>query len=546
MTLASETLARRLGLPRARTHDLRIDRDLPVPMDDGVILLADRWVGEDDADRPQPTVLVRTPYGRRGFFGLLYGRMLAERGLQVLVQSVRGTFGSGGEFSPFDERADGLATLRWIAGQPWHDGKVGTTGASYLGLVQWALAPEAGPILGAMAPSVTASQFHGQSFAGGSLSLESAASWLVLVTTQERRLAPVHMLRGMRRLETLLDDLPIGELDEQATGEPLPWFRDAVSQTEREDAYWVARDFSAGVGSVTAPVQLVGGWYDIFLPWMVEDFVALRKAGRAPQLIIGPWAHTSPGLMAVGARESLAWLRAHLLGDDRLLQPVPVRVYRTGDDPGWCELPDWPPPGAREMRWHLGAGGRLSAAFADGAAEPSRYRYDPAEPTPAVGGPVLLTRNPVLDNRALEERADVLTFTSDRFTEPLTVMGPVRAEVFARSSLPHFDVFVRLCDVDTDGVSRNVCDGLLRVEPGRSPTDDEGVSRVRLDLWPTAHRFGVGHRLRVLVASGAHPRYARNHGTGEPIATATTLRATDMVIFHDATRPSAVMLGVVY
>ena len=200
MSLASEALARRLGLPRAKTHDLRIDRDLEVPMDDGVVLLADRWVAADDADRPQPTVLVRSPYGRRGFFGLLHGRMLAERGLQVLVQSVRGTFGSGGEFSPFDERADGLATLRWIAEQPWHEGKVGTTGASYLGLVQWALAPEAGPILGAMAPSVTASQFHGQSFAGGSMSLESAASWLVLVTTQERRLAPVHMLRGMRRL----------------------------------------------------------------------------------------------------------------------------------------------------------------------------------------------------------------------------------------------------------------------------------------------------------------------------------------------------------
>jgi len=520
-------------------------------MDDGAVLLADRWVAQDDADRPQPTVLVRSPYGRRGFFGLLHGRMLAERGLQVLVQSVRGTFGSGGEFSPFDERADGLATLRWIAEQPWHEGKVGTTGASYLGLVQWALAPEAGPILGAMAPSVTASQFHGQSFAGGSMSLESAASWLVLVTTQERRLAPVHMLRGMRRLETLLDDLPIGELDEQATGEPLPWYRDALAQTRREDAYWVARDYSAGVGSVTAPVLLTGGWYDIFLPWMVEDFVALREAGRAPQLVIGPWAHTSPGLMAKGARESLAWMRAHLLGDDRLLSDAAVRVFRTGEEPEWVELPDWPPPGARETRWALGAGDRLAPEPTDAgdpgpeAAVPSRYRYDPADPTPAVGGPVLLTRDPVVDNRELEERDDVLVFTSAPLTEPLTAMGPVRAEIFVRASLPHFDVFVRLCDVDEKGVSRNVCDGLLRVEPGRCPVDDDGVCRVSLDLWPTAHRFGAGHRLRVLVASGAHPRFARNHGTGEPIATATRMLAADLEVFHDAQRPSAVVFGVV-
>ena len=156
------------------------------------------------ATHPQPTVLVRTPYGRIG----MYGRLLAERGLQVVMQSVRGTFGSGGEFNPFDERADGLATLLWIAQQRWHRGQVGTTGASYLGLVQWALALEAGPILGAMATSVSASQFHGQVHAGGSISLQSMASWLVLVAAQERRFAPVRMLQGLQRLPAMLDELP--------------------------------------------------------------------------------------------------------------------------------------------------------------------------------------------------------------------------------------------------------------------------------------------------------------------------------------------------
>ena len=170
---------------------------------------------------------------------------------------------------------------------------------------------------------------------------------------------------------------------------------------------------------------------------------------------------------------------------------------------------------------------------------------DPADPTPAVGGPVLLTRDPVVDNHELEERDDVLVFTSAPMAEPLTAMGPVRAEIFVRASLPYFDVFVRLCDVDEEGVSHNVCDGLLRVEPGRCPVDDDGACRVSLDLWPTAHRFGTGHRLRVLVASGAHPRFARNHGTGEPIATATRMVAVDLEVFHDPRRPSAVVFGVV-
>lgn len=512
-------------------------------MDDGVVLLADRWVAAGNEARPQPTVLVRTPYGRSG----IYGRLLAERGLQVVVQSVRGTFGSGGEFSPFNEREDGLATLRWIAGQPWHAGQVGTIGASYLGLVQWALAPDAGSMLGAMAASVSASQFHGQTYPGGSMSLESLASWLVLVAEQERRFAALRVMRDLYRLPEALDELPIADLDERVSGSRVGWYRDGLQYIEHDDEYWAQRDFSDRVAAVEAPVQLVGGWYDIFLPWMVEDYVALREAGRAPQLIIGPWAHTSVELLGAGLREGLAWMHAHLLGDTRLVRRSPVNVYVTGDQARWRELPDWPPPAARATPWFLAADGRLTDTVSEleGGGTPSRYRYDPADPTPAVGGPVLLTRAPVVDNGPLEARSDVLSFTGDPLPGPLTVIGPVSAEVYARSSLAYHDVFVRLCDVDTAGVSRNVCDALVRVEPGAHPEDGDGVRHVRLDLWPTAHRFAAGHRLRVLVSSGAHPRYARNPGTAEPLATATDLLASDQEIFHDARRPSSVLLPVV-
>src|SRR4051794_2286067 len=189
-----------MRLPRARTLDVVCRRDLRATMDDGATLLADRWVARDDADRPQPTVLVRSPYGRRQLLGLIFGRLLAERGLQVLIQSCRGTFGSAGDFRPFDERADGLATLRWLREQPWHDGRIGMIGPSYLGLVQWAVAPDAGDDLAALAIQVSASQFHGQTYAGGALSLETAASWLVLVAEQERRFAPLAMARALRRV----------------------------------------------------------------------------------------------------------------------------------------------------------------------------------------------------------------------------------------------------------------------------------------------------------------------------------------------------------
>ena len=557
MSLASAIVARRMRLPRAQTRDVLCQRDLRVTMDDGAVLLADRYVARTRSREPQPTVLVRSPYGRRQLFGLLFGRLLAERGLQVLVQSVRGTFGSHGEFSPFDERADGLATLRWIRAQPWHAQRIGMIGPSYLGLVQWALAPDAGDDLAALAIQVSASQFHGQTYAGGSLALQTAASWLVLVAEQERRLAPLAMIRGLRHLPSLFAQLPIGELDARATGAEVAWFRQALANRDRSDAYWVARDFAAGVASVTAPVQLVGGWQDIFLPWMLEDFADLHAAGRAPQLVIGPWTHTSPAMLAAGLHEGLGWLRAHLLCDERLLGPPGVRAFVTGERSGggWRQLDGWPPAGTGERRLWLADGARLQDVEPEtdagggsgdgGSGDPGggdRYRYDPADPTPSLGGPVLLARDPVVDNRALEARPDVLTYTGEALRETVEAIGTVRVELYVRASSPHFDLFARVCDVDAAGASWNVCDALVRVEPGRFDAAADGCTRVAFALWPIGHRFAAGHRIRLQVSSGAHPRYARNPGTGEDLATATALRAVDVTVLHDSQHPSVLVL----
>ena len=548
MTLPSEILARQMHLPRAETHDVICEEDLRAPMDDGVVLLADRWVARERADEAQPTVLVRSPYGRKQFVGLLFGRLLAERGLQVVVQSVRGTFGSGGDFNPFDERADGLATLRWIREQPWHSERIGTIGPSYLGLVQWAVAPDAGDDLAALSIQVSASQFHGQTYAGGSLSLETSASWLVLVAEQERRFAPLAMVRALRRLPALLSELPLSDLDLRATGTEVDWFREGLANPDRAGAWWVSRDYAAGVSKVTAPVQFIGGWYDIFLPWMLEDFAALHAAGHAPQLIIGPWTHTDPGLVAAGTRDGIAWLRAHLLGDGRLVPPATVRMFVTGEGVAerWRDLPTWPPPGTSPLQLWLCADASLSQAApdrGDGAAGGDRYRYDPADPTPSVGGPVLLSREPVVDNRELEAREDVLTYTTGPLPDALDAIGPVSVELFIRASSPYFDVFARVCDVDADGASRNVCDALDRVAPGRFEQLADGAWRVAFALWPTAHRFAAGHRIRLQVASGAHPRYARNPGTGEDPNESTRLVAVELEVLRNSEHPSALTLS---
>ncbi len=545
MSTASEILARRMHLVRAETHDVVCEHDLRAEMDDGAVLLADRWVERATRDRPQPTVLLRSPYGRRQFIGLIFGRLLAERGLQVVIQSVRGTFGSEGDFNPFDERADGLATLRWIRAQPWHSGGVGMFGPSYLGLVQWAVAAADGEGPDALALQVTASQFHGQTYPGGSMSLETTASWMVIVAAQESLLAPLAIARGLQRLPSVLSELPLSELDERATGAQVDWYRRGLGRYSREDEYWTARDFAAGVADVDVPVQLMGGWYDIFLPWMLDDFATLHAAGRRTQLIIGPWTHTAPGLMAASLKDGAGWLRAQLLGDDRLMPDDAVRVFVTGEEPhgGWRTLEAWPPPGMRPRRLWLASNHRLTESEPVGEETGGdRYRFDPADPTPSLGGPVLLARDPVLDNRPLETRDDVLVYTGEPLREPLEAIGPVSVELWVRTSSPYFDLFARVCEVDRKGVSRNVCDALQRVVPEQFEESADGSRRVAFELWPTAHRFAAGHRIRLQVSSGAHPRYARNPGTGEDPVTTTRLQPVDVEVLRDAAHPSMLVL----
>jgi putative CocE/NonD family hydrolase len=301
MSFASEIAGRMMKLPVPQTRDVVVERDIAVPMEDGARLLADRWYARN-SESDLPTLLVRSPYGRAGAFGLLFGRLFAERGFQVVIQSVRGTFGSEGDFNPFDERADGLATIAWLETQPWHTkGRLGMTGPSYLGLTQWAVARDANGSLGALTPQVTASQFHSQAYGGGGVSLDTALSWLLIIGLQERRFGLARIPFALRRrLPPLFEHMPLGELDEMLGTGQVAYFQEWLEHSAADDPYWARRDNSAGIADVQAPVQLVGGWYDIFLPWLLDDYVALREAGREPQLIVGPWAHTSAGLAADG------------------------------------------------------------------------------------------------------------------------------------------------------------------------------------------------------------------------------------------------------
>lgn len=542
MSASTRLLEAVFQLPPAVTRSVRVTRDLRVPTRDGITLLTDHYA---PAVPGAPTVLIRTPYGRRGPMSLL-GELIAERGFHTVVQSCRGTFGSGGTFEPLlHERADGLDTLDWLRKQSWYAGSFGLFGASYQGFVQWAIAADAGVELRAMVAVVTASQTRDSTYAGGAFSLDTVLTWTELLEAQavpwwSRQ---VELKRGQPKLRRGLSHLPLGEADSVATGGSVAFFQEWLTHTEVGVDYWRQRAFDERITEVSAEVAMVTGWHDIFLPWQLADYATLRAAGATrPHLTIGPWTHGSVGLYGAALREGLRWLRAHLAGDRRTLRAAPVRVH-VGGAGGWRELPDWPPAVAAQP-WHLHAGGGLTPR-PPAPSTPDSHGYDPTDPTPSLGGPLLVAnRAGQVDNRSVEERPDVLVYTSDGLDTPVEVIGPVEAVIHVRSTLPYYDVFVRLCDVDGRGRSWNVCDGLARIVPGAPPAGPDGVQPVRVELWPTAYRFRAGHRIRVQVSGGAHPRYARNPGTGEPLGTATTLRAGRREVFHDPDRPSAVLLPV--
>jgi len=427
------------------------------------------------------------------------------------------------------ERDDGLATLDWLVKQPWFGGAVVLFGASYLGYVQWAVADSLPPEVKALIPHMTESAMTLEFLRPDAFSVETPFVWGVTNAGPKRR-GVLSGLAQIRRSSRALRTLPLGEADVTATGARVDYVQDILTQ-DAGSPRWVGIDHTHRVSQVTAPVSSIAGWYDIFLPGQLRDFTILQEAGRPARLTVGPWTHTSP--TNVPFREAVEFGLAYARGEQPPHRP-PVRLHVMGEE-AWRDFESWPPAGYRPHRLHLQPGGAL-AAETPGDSTPDAYRYDPADPTPAVGGVRAGAGGGRVDNAKLEARADVLTYTTAALDRDVEAIGEVSAEIWFRSSLPYADVFVRLCDVDPRGRSTNVCDGLV------SLTGADQVTRATVRLWPTAHRFRRGHRIRVQVASGAFPRYARNPGTGEPHATATALRAADQSVYHDPDHPSAIIL----
>ncbi|CPR12519.1 hydrolase CocE/NonD family protein [Mycobacterium bohemicum DSM 44277] len=510
--LGGKALGRLLGLP-APTTEYTVDR-VDVPMRDGVRLVSDHYTPRTPT--PTGTLLARGPYGRGFPFSLVYARLFAARGYHVVVQSVRGTFGSGGVFEPMvNEAADAADTVSWLREQPWFTGRFATVGVSYLGFTQWALLSDPPPELAAAVITAGPHDFAESVWGTGAFTINDFLGWSDLVGHQEDpgriRLA-LRQLRSRRRVAEAAAAVPLGTSARALLGAGAPWFESWVEHPDIDDSFWDRMRFTGALDGVRVPVLLIGGWQDIFIKQTLRQYRHLRDRDVDVALSVGPWTHNqllTKGL-ATSARESLDWLDAHLGGAD-LRRPSPVHVYVTGQ--GWRDLPDWP-PATTERSLYLRPGGYLGDTAPAGlkGLAPARFRCDPADPTPTTGGPLLSSEGGYRDDSRLAERSDVLAFTGPTLTHDLCIYGSPVVELTHSSDNPHVDLFVRVSEVDAKGRSRNVSDGYRRLG---APT-----RTVRIELDGTAHRFRAGSHIRLLIAGAWFPRYAPNLGMGEPTLTA--------------------------
>jgi uncharacterized protein len=521
-------MARALRLPPPTT-DYTIHRRVRAPMRDGVELLADHYAPTTTA---RGTLLVRGPYGRTFPFSVLFARLYAAHGYHVVLQSVRGTFGSGGVFEPMiNEAADGADTAAWLCRQPWFTGRFATVGLSYLGFTQWALLQDPPPEMAAAVITVGPHDFSAACWGTGAFTLNDYLGWCDLVGHQEdgtRLRAGVRQFTARRRLARATAALPLGEAGRSLLGTVAPWYEPWLEHPNRDDPFWQPFRFDAALDRIDVPVLLISGWQDIFVRQTLEQYRHLRARGADVALTVGPWTHTQ--LMTTGAgpvaRASLHWLDTHLAGVPTIARS-PVRIFITGDR--WVDLASWPPP-VTDHALHLRSGGALGGAPAPGAAPPSTFRFDPADPTPTIGGRLLAPEGGYRNDNRLARRDDVLAFTGEPLAADLSVLGTPVVELSHAADNPYVDLFVRVSEVDARGRSRNVSDGYRRLVGTTEP------NVVRIELDPIAHRFPAGSRIRLLIAGGCHPRYARNLGTDEPAMTARRMVPATHHVWHGVSR----------
>ena len=556
---------------------IHIQVDVRVPMRDGVLLSAD--VYRPTAPGPFPTLLIRTIYNNQQDKYVQWTREFVESGYAVVMQDCRGRYDSDGDWQPYvNEANDGYDTQQWIGSQTWCDGNIGTFGISYVGFTQTLPAPQRSAYLKALVPIASQQDNYGHIYVEGALHLHVAMFFLNVVgrTMQNESRTLLNQMELYSRLPliTAMDDMA-----------DIPFYREVIRHHTYDD-FWKRYSLKDRYEEVDTPAYFITGWYDALVHENFKLFQGWKTRARSAEtrrltrLMVGPWLHSgigstdrigdvdfgqAGGVDMVG--EQLRWFDCRLKGADTGIDDEPpLRLFVMGEN-RWRGEREWPLARTQFTPYYLRSGGRANSLHGDGVLglalassdPPDRYSYDPGAPVPTTGGPIMHGgRGSIMqgdfsgpqDRRPVERRDDVLVYTSEPLDQDLEVTGPVTMKLYAASSAPDTDFTATLVDVHRDGKAIVLCEGLRRArfrESLEQPTliQPEEIYEYQIDLWETSNVFKAGHRIRVEVSSSNFPRFDRNLNTGHQPGMDADTAIADQTIFHDAQRPSHIVLPVI-
>lgn len=579
--------------------DVIIEYNVPARMRDGVVLMADIY--RPHAEGKFPVLLQRTPYSKT-FVPFVFLTMdpikAARAGYVVVVQDVRGRWESQGDnFYPYRaDVLDGYDAVEWAASLPYSSGSVGLFGYSYYAATQWLAASARPPHLKAFFPFAAGMEdFY--CYRGGALELSLAVGWVLLfqgpngilrakIGSPELIPEIMSLFNSIDRIEEVFRTLPLRDIPAMKLGNNFaPNFYDALDYGPG-DEYCKERSPVAKHDRIEVPSLIFTGWYDIMLNTDLTHFKCMRtqaetkEARENTRLVIGPWTHLvlldSVGQLNFGLSASALMLErktdlmsVHLQWFDYWLKGVknnineepPVKLFVMGDN-AWRGENEWPLARTQYTPLYIHSSGKANSLYGDGKLsfnppdiEPvDHFVYDPFEPVPTLGGnhilPAYYLRGPA-DQRIIEERLDVLVYTSEVIREEIEVTGPVVVKLYAASSAPDTDFTAKLVNVYPDGRAFNVVDGIIRARyrKGRkikpSLIEPNAIIEYEIDLWATSIVFKKGHKIRLEISSSNFPRWDRNPNTGEIAHEAKNLTTAFQTIYHNAQFPTHVLLPII-
>ena len=567
-------------------HAVGVERSVMVPMRDGVRLATDIYRPKD-LDGALPTVLIRTPYNKGANpNGDASAMFFASHGYAVAVQDVRGKFASEGQFRVYEgDTTDWTDAFNWIGTQPWSTGKIGTYGCSYLGEGQIVAAQQRHPNhIAAIAQAAGGNlgrvgrrrQFWG-SVEGGAFSISINFGWMPVYASIDKGARPMPKVD----LAAFFKTLPVIDMTDRAGSPSWDW-RNFLERSP-DDPWWDAKGYLTEKDSIGVAALHVSSWFDLAAEALQEAEI-FRKNGvndraRGSQYaIISPTTHCSSerassetrvGDLVVGDARLhyfdtyLSWFDRWLKGNEHAIDALPHYQYYVIGRNEWRSSDRWPVSGMRETPFYLSSDGGANGASGSGRlslSAPSRekadtFTYDPANPVPSRGGSICCTGNPKdvpgsFDNRDLEQRPDMLVYSTDVLREGLELTGSIRAVLYLSSNAPDTDLTAKLLDVFPDGRVMNMQEGITRVRYrdgfDKARMMQRGkVYEVPVDLHATSWYLPPGHKLRLEISSSSFPRFDRNLNTGGRNYDETTWRTATNTVHHTSVQASRLILPVV-